>query len=89
MSSLTVNDILEELLEENRRLLTELLFAHKVVVKSLQFKVFIDLIANNFVHNLKPDVKKKYEELSLGLSLLIHQKWANISDESPKRIKDR
>ena len=87
MSSLTVNDILEELLDENRRLLNELLFAHKVIIKSLQFKVFIDSIAKEFVYPLQPDVKDEYEELSLGLNLLIHQKWANIPEESSNESK--
>ena len=88
MSSLKVNDILEELLDENNRILNQLLFAHRVIIKSLQFKVFIDSIAKEFVHQLKPEIKEKYEELSLGLNLLIHQKCANISgDESPNESK--
>ena len=87
MSSLTVNDILDELLDENIRILNEFMFANKVVIKSLEFKDFIDSIANQFVQNLNPDVKKKYEELSLGLNRLIDQKWANASDESPNEWK--
>ena len=87
MSSLNVNDILEELLDENRRILNELLFAHNYVIKSLEFKEFIDSNVKEFVDNLKPDVKKKYEELSRELNRLIDQKWANISDESPNESK--
>ena len=82
MSSLNVNDILEELLNENSRLLNELLFAHKCITKSFEFKNFIDSIAKEFVDNLNPDMKKKYEELSLGLNHLIDRKWINISDNS-------
>ena len=87
MSSLTVNDILDELLDENNRILNQLLFAHKVVVKSLQFKVFIDSIAKEFVHHLQPNVKENYEKLSLELNLLIDQKCANISEESSDETK--
>ena len=87
MSSLNVNDILDELLDENRRILNELLFAHKCITKSLEFKEYIDSIAKEFVDYLKPDLKKKYEELSRGLNRLIDQKWANISDESLNESK--
>ena len=87
MSSLKVNDILEELLDENNRILNQLLFAHKVIIKSLQFKVFIDSIAQEFVHHLQPNVKDKCEKLSLELNLLIDQKCANISEESSDETK--
>ena len=87
MSSLTVNDILDELLDENNRILNELLFAHKVVVKSLEFKEFIDSIAEEFFYHLNPDVKKKFEEWSLGLNQMKDQKWAKISDHSPNESK--
>ena len=83
MSSLNVNDILDELFDENRRILNELLFANKYITKSLEFKKFIDSIAEEFVDHLNPDVKKKFEELSLGLNQLMDQKLANISDDSP------
>ena len=87
MSSPTVNDILDELFDENRRILNELMFANKVVIKSLEFKDFIDSIAKEFVDHLKPDVKMKYEKLSLGLNRLIDQKRTNVSDESPNEWK--
>ena len=87
MSSLTVNDILEELLNENNRILNELLFAHKCITKSLEFKEFIDSIDKEFIDQLNPNLKKRYEELSRGFNLLIDQKWANISDNSPNESK--
>ena len=87
MSSLTVNDILEELLDENNRILNELLFAHKCVLKSLEFKEFINSITEQFVDYLRPDVRKKYEELSHGLKVLIDRKWTNFSDELPNVSK--
>ena len=87
MSSLTVNDILEELLDENNRILNELLFAHKCIIKSLEFKEFIDSIDKEFVDQLNPKLKRKYEELSRGFNHLIDQKWANISDNSPNESK--
>ena len=87
MSLLTINDILEELHEENNRLLNELLFAHKCVLKSLEFKEFIDLFAKQFIDKMNPNVKKRYEELSHGFYQLFDQKWANISDESPNESK--
>ena len=87
MSLLTINDILEELHEENNRLLNELLFAHKCITKSLEFKEFIDLFAKQFIDKMNPNVKKRYEELSHGFYQLFDQKWANISDESPNESK--
>ena len=87
MSSLTVNDILDELLDENRRILNRLLFAHKIFVKSIEFKELIDSIDEQFVDYLKPDQKKKYKELSHELNNLMDQKLANISDELPNESK--
>ena len=59
-----VNDVLEELKEENNRLLNELLFANKCLTILCEFKIFVDLISIKFKENLKSNETKKFRQLS-------------------------
>ena len=45
MSNILVNDIFDELLDENKRLLNELLFSNKCINLFIEFKSFIDSIS--------------------------------------------
>ena len=49
---IVVNDVLEELNEENKRLLEELLFADKCLKVLIEFKGFVELNSNQFELNL-------------------------------------
>ena len=45
MFSIKVNDVFEELSEENKRLLNELMFANKCLKVLITFKTFVEFIA--------------------------------------------
>ena len=59
-----VNDVLEELNEENKRLFNELLFADKCLKVLIEFKSFVELNSNNFKLNLEENNNKIFEDLS-------------------------
>ena len=53
MSYIEVNDIFDDLKQENKRLLKQLLFAEKCLKCLTEFKSFLDLIFNKFNNNLE------------------------------------
>ena len=61
---IVVNDVLEELNEENKRLFNELLFADKCLKVLIEFKTFVELNSNLFELNLDENNKQLYEELA-------------------------
>ena len=66
MTSVSVisDDLIEELVEENRRQFKELLFADKCLDVMTEFKSFIDFISIQFINHLESEVWKKFEQLS-------------------------
>ena len=73
MSLIKVRDIFDELTEENRRLLNELLFAERRLKCLTEFKSFVNLIFNKInVYLVENDISKyrefesRYETISLG-----------------------
>ena len=73
MSLIKVREIFDELTEENRRLLNELLFAERRLKCLTEFKSFVDLIFNKInVYLEENDISKyrefesRYETISLG-----------------------
>ena len=63
MSLIEVRDIFDELREENRRLLNELLFAERRLKCLTEFKSFVDLIFNKINVYLEENDISKYREL--------------------------
>lgn len=71
MASLLINDLVEELSEENKRLLKELLFANKCLKHFIQFKTFIDSISPKFKHELNAIESQDYIEFNETTEKLI------------------
>ena len=71
---IVVNDVLEELNEENKRLLEELLFANKCLKVLNEFKNFVELNSNQFKLILDENNKQFYEELSENVKQVLDQK---------------
>ena len=63
MSSILVNDIFDELIDENKRLLNELLFSNKCINLFIEFKSFIDSISLKLKPILVSNELIKYNEL--------------------------
>ena len=63
MSNILVNDIFDELLDENKRLLNELLFSNKCINLFIEFKSFIDSISLKLKPILVSNELIKYNEL--------------------------
>ena len=63
MSNVLVNDIFDELLDENKRLLNELLFSNKCINLFIEFKSFIDSISLKLKPILVSNELIKYNEL--------------------------
>ena len=63
MSYIEIRDIFDDLREENRRLLNELLFADKCLKCLTEFKLFLDLIFNKINNNLENNDILKYKQL--------------------------
>ena len=64
MSCVEVNDIFDQLFDENKRLINELLFAKKCLKILLEFKTFVDFISIKFKTILESNETKKFEKLS-------------------------
>ena len=62
MAYINVNDIFDELKEENKRLLNELLFADKYLKYLTEFKLFVDLVINKINNSLEENDISKYRE---------------------------
>ena len=64
MSLAKVSDIFEQLKEENKKLLNELMFANKCLIKLIEFKSFIELIFQKISNNLEVNECQRYELLT-------------------------
>ena len=64
MSSILVTDILQELKEENKRLLNELLYAKQCLKLLIEFKINFDFYSNKFKQSLEINEWKKFEKLN-------------------------
>ena len=64
MSSILVTDILQELKEENKRLLNELLYAKQCLKVLIEFKINFDFYSNKFKQSLEINEWKKFEKLN-------------------------
>ena len=71
---IVVNDVLEELNEENKRLFNQLLFADKYLKVLIEFKAFVELNSNQFKLNLEKNNKQIYEELSENVKQVSDEK---------------
>ena len=74
-----VNDVLEELREENNRLLNELLFANECLISFCEFKIFIDCISNKFKYDLELNESQKFLELSRKVNQTIRRTNIDIT----------
>ena len=74
-----INDVLEELSEENNRLLNELLFANKCLKMFIQFKTFVDFISNKFKLNLETNELEKYEEFNEDINQIVVKRNLNFN----------
>ena len=63
MSDILVNDIFDELIDENKRLLNALLFSNKCINLFIEFKSFIDSISTKLKPILISNELIKYNEL--------------------------
>ena len=64
MSSILVTDILQDLKEENKRLLNELLYAKQCLKVLIEFKINFDFYSNKFKQSLEINEWKKFEKLN-------------------------
>ena len=89
-SSVVVNDVLEELSEENNRLLNELLFANKCLKVLSQFKTFIDFHSKQFKSVLNENNFKEFEELNQKLNEIVIKINNKFNEEivTKSEIKD-
>ena len=71
---IVVNDVLEELNEENKRLFEELLFANKCLKVLNEFKNFVELNSNQFKLILENKKRERYEELSQTVRQVLDEK---------------
>ena len=74
-----VNDVLEELREENNRLLNELLFTNECLISFCEFKIFIDCISNKFKYDLELNESQKFLELSRKVNQTIRRTNIDIT----------
>ena len=58
------NDVLDELIDENRRILSQLLFADKCLTALIQLKTLTDFVFNKYKYHIEESVLEKYRELS-------------------------
>ena len=89
MSSILINDLFEELSEENKRLLNELMFANKCLNILIRFKTFIDLNCDKLKTNLDSNECQKFEELSEDIEEVMKQRTQirnQLSDYSNLQI---
>ena len=77
---IAINDVLEELNEENRRLLYELLLAEKCLKLFAEFKTLVELNFHQYKDNLQLDVKQNYEQLVVKLD--------QIADKDKRHLLD-
>ena len=71
MSLIIVRDIFDELRDENRRHLNELLFVEKCLKCLTEFKSFVDLIFNKIDVYLEENEISKYREFGSRFEVIL------------------
>ena len=76
MSSIVIkiNDIFEEINEENKRQLNDLMFANECLLKLIKFKTFVELIFDKIRYNLEEFDSKKYQNLNEEVNEVLRRK---------------
>ena len=77
MSSILVTDILQELKEENKRLLNELLYAKQCLKVLIEFKINFDFYSNKFKQSLEINEWKKFEKLNEEIIRIVFKLCGN------------
>ena len=77
MSSILVTDILQELKEENERLLNELLYAKQCLKVLIEFKINFDFYSNKFKQSLEINEWKKFEKLNEEIIRIVFKLCGN------------
>ena len=72
MAFIIVNDIFDELKEENKRYLNELLFADKCLKCLTEFKSFVDLVINKINNYLEVNDILKYREFCSTYEMILN-----------------
>ena len=81
---ITVNDVLEELNDENKRLETELMFANKCFKLLVEFKVNFDLHSNKIKAVLVPEEWQEFEQLGHRIQRAFSE-YHGLCDASRKK----
>ena len=71
MSSILVTDILQELKEENKRLINELFYVKQCLKVLIEFKINFDFYSNKFKQSLEINEWKKFEKLDQNISEIV------------------
>ena len=99
MSEILVNDIYDELFEENKRLLFQLVFADQCLKALIKFKAFVDFISTKFKTKFNSNESKKFDKIREEVDdilttnhseiekSLIFEKYRQITDEVLNPIK--
>ncbi len=77
MFSIKVNDIFDELIEENKRLLNELLFANKCLNVFIDFKTKLNVIFDDLRLKLNSNEIKLFEDLDNKYKEVLNEKQLN------------
>ena len=92
MSYILVKDVFDELIDENKRLFDELLFANKCINKLIELKVNFDLHSNQFKSSLDSNDWLKFERLMDELNGVVvklnsrHEKPINSTVVSTEQL---
>ena len=78
MSYIEVIDIFDDLRQENKRLLNELLFADKCLKCLTEFKTFVDLVINKIDNYLEVNDISKYREFCSTYETILIGKYNYI-----------
>ena len=82
MTSIKVNDVFEEMSEENKRLLKELIFAKKCLKVLITFKSFVDFISNKIKTNLDSNECQIFEDLNKDIDEVLNRRNENLSQNT-------
>ena len=86
MAYIEINDILVELLDENKRLLNELLFANNCLTKFIEFKSFIEIVFNKVNNYLEPNDCRRFKDLNNDIKKTFDRKQINNFNQTKCRI---
>ena len=88
MSSILATDILQDLKEENKRLLNELLYAKQCLKVLIEFKINFDFYSNKFKQSLEINEWKKFEKLNEEIIRIVFKLCGNrVNTNSEDVIK--